>query len=669
MSEKKPLSLDDIDNFWDLNSLLPQKRPVSPRRAVNIDTVEIDVDSDSPRDAGAAIPKRETRQPAAGIQQPRSSSRPPSQSSVQPQPQSTSQSQSPPTATDSTQSTLTSPRDENRRIRELPLKMRAQQNEPKILEPYLVYEPDSSIIKRVSVSKWQTRYNFYEKFASDAARLWNRTSGECDNVPFFSYIPQYNQLSYTQLKWYLCWREKVRNGVYPRCDYSYILLFIYEILNCPDLIEPTLGLEKLCDIWLAYRGAYQRIDSYLGEWVCDYCLINQLPCPHNRLEPIIKSVITASSFKEFYMDTPASCEGAANILAFSSNYDWRSSRYVTPETLPVFARHINRAFEKIYSELLSNGGCITNASPAEITRDAYSGALCVYDMKRSIKVEYISYTRSTKFRFIVTDIIKYCENRVRMALGIKARLKVENLTDEMRACLDEYFERELPAKQKKSKAKTADEAAREAEREYERLYEPVGGKLSLENALAIERDSWSTTEILTRALTDNVPSSENTAVTSADKAGESEINAISPSGAAEPEKAVSSSNTAVEPEQAVPPQVTVNEPTDEIHTTGSVSDRTTEPVSDHTDEQAGDEFARLIRQLDSNSLEALKLLAAGDRSGVARAAAKASMLADALADRINEISFDIIGDSIIEPDADGYRLIADYEGDIAKWLK
>ena len=156
MSEKKPLSLDDIDNFWDLNSLLPQKRPVSPRRAVNIDTVEINVDSDSPRDAGAAIPKRETRQPAAGIQQPRSSSRPPSQSSVQPQSQSTSQSQSPPTAVDSTQSTLTSPRDENRRIRELPLKMRAQQNEPKILEPYLVYEPDSSIIKRVSVSKWKT---------------------------------------------------------------------------------------------------------------------------------------------------------------------------------------------------------------------------------------------------------------------------------------------------------------------------------------------------------------------------------------------------------------------------------------------------------------------------------------------------------------------------------
>lgn len=661
MSEKKPLSLDDIDNFWDLNSLLPQKRPVSPRRAVNIDTVEIDVDSDSPRDAGAAIPKRETRQPAAGIRQqqsmPKSESQSMSQSESQSTAQSSSQSEPTPTAADSTQSTLTSPRDENRRIRELPLKMRAQQNEPKILEPYLVYEPDSSIIKRVSVSKWQTRYNFYEKFASDAARLWNRTSGECENVPFFSYIPQYNQLSYTQLKWYLCWREKVRNGVYPRCDYSYILLYIYEILNCPDLIEPARGLEKLCDIWLAYRGAYQRIDSYLGEWVCDFCLINQLPCPRNRLEPIIKSVITASSFKEFYMDTPASCEGAANILAFSSNYDWRSSRYVTPETLPVFARHINRAFEKIYSELLSNGGCITNASPAEITRDAYSGALCVYDRKRSIRVEYISYTRSTKFRFIVTDIIKYCENRVRMALGIKARLKVENLTDELRACLDEYFDRELPAKQKKPKAKAADEAAREAELEYERLYEPVGGELSLENALAIERDSWSTTEILTRALTDNVPSSENTAVRSSNETSEPYNNAASTIETHEQSKAVLS------------PQAAANEYNDEIRSSVVSSGQTDEMVSGQTDYQTDDEFARLIRQLDANSLEALKLLAAGDRSGLSKAAAKASMLADALVDRINETSFDIIGDSIIEPDADGYRLIADYEGDIAKWLK
>ena len=233
MSEKKPLSLDDIDNFWDLNSLLPQKRPVS-RDALSISTQSRSMWTPT----RLATPERLYRS-ARRVSLP-----PYSAAAVIVAAAVTIEC----TAAAAVNVTITVSADRDRQhtkhtdlaARRKPphtraaLKMRAQQNEPKILEPYLVYEPDSSIIKRVSVSKWQTRYNFYEKFASDAARLWNRTSGECDNVPFFSYIPQYNQLSYTQLKWYLCWREKVRNGVYPRCDYSYILLFIYEILNCPD---------------------------------------------------------------------------------------------------------------------------------------------------------------------------------------------------------------------------------------------------------------------------------------------------------------------------------------------------------------------------------------------------------------------------------------------------
>ena len=40
----KPKNLSDIDNFWDLNSLLPKKRPVAPtHRAVNTDTVELEL--------------------------------------------------------------------------------------------------------------------------------------------------------------------------------------------------------------------------------------------------------------------------------------------------------------------------------------------------------------------------------------------------------------------------------------------------------------------------------------------------------------------------------------------------------------------------------------------------------------------------------------------------
>lgn len=594
----KPNNLNDIDAFWDLDSLLPQKRKVSVRREISTDTVEIELETGSkPSDSGSAIPPRRALPSEA-------------QQAIDELHSITAQSV--------TDKTRTSPRDEARRLNEVSMRTRAQANEPKPLEPYLVYEPGTSI-KRVAVAKWQTKYNFYEKFRTDAHKLWNRTAAECEMVSFFSYIPQYNQLHYAQLKWYLWWRENARHGVWLHTDYSYILLYIYEIINCPDLIEPSRGLELLCDLWLNYRNRYPRIDNYLCEWVCDYCLIYQLPCPAERLEPISKAIVSAASFKEFYMDTSRKTEGAANILAYSSNYDWRTSRYVTKENIGLFSEHIRGAFNKIYREILIRDERISGSSkvvakPTQIVRDAYNGALCVYDMKRCLTIDYISYTRSPKFRFLVTDIIKYSENRVRLALGIKPRLKVEELTDEMKRCLDEYFDEHLPAP-KKAKAQPKQEV-----NEYDQLYEPTSTTFSLENALNIEKQSWSTTEILTGAFSED-----------------------------EPESASLPNLTPPEPEPApaapafVPPA----------------------PVPD----SGADEFAQLVETLSEPARAALRAIADGDAAELAAASSAAGMMPDALADKINETAFDIIGDSIVEPNGGRYRLITDYEGDLIKWLK
>ena len=223
----KPKNLSDIDNFWDLNSLLPNKRQVAPtHRAVNVDTVELEFNSDRTGDSGAQIPARTN---ASGVPTP------------------------------------VSPHEQARRLNEIPMRQRARETQARHLEPYLTYSPESRLIRRVAISKWESRYNFYEKFRDDARRYWNRTASECPHTGFFSYIPQYNQLKYAQLKWYLWWRETVRRGSYLRTDFSYILLYIYEILNCPDLVEPKNGVKLLCDIWLAYRSEHRRIDSYLAE--------------------------------------------------------------------------------------------------------------------------------------------------------------------------------------------------------------------------------------------------------------------------------------------------------------------------------------------------------------------------------------------------------------------
>jgi len=567
----KPKNLSEIDRFWDLESLLPKNRPITPvPRMPNTDTVEIEIDRSDAPSSGSTIPPR-------------------------------------------------SAHDEARRLNELPLRQRASEYRSKPLDPYLIYTPSDRLIRRVEVSKWENRFNFYENFINDAKRLWNRTAAECAHVSFFSYVPQYSQLKYNQLKWYLWWRDNVRRGVYLRTDFCYILLYIYEIINCPELILPEDGIEKLCDIWLNFRTEHRRIDSYMCEWLCDYCLIHKLPCPITRLEPILGDIVTKASFKEFYMDSGESGSVAAGILAHTSTYDWRKSRYVTNENINIFATHIKAAFDKAYREVLMNDGDEFSRE-FRIERTSYEGALCVHSIKRTLAVEYVSYTRSPKLRFAVTDIIKYSENRIRMALGIKSRLKVESLSDKLIACIDEYFDTYLPAP-KKTRAVKNSEFLPEVH-EYDKLYEPLSSSLSLENALEIEKKSWSTTDILTSAFED-----------AADVAPITDVH---------PEPPIT--------EASMPEPAAINEAA--------------------APEMSGsDEFEALVSSLDDISKTALTSIMGGDENGIKKAAEAHGLLADALADKINETAFDIIGDSIIEPEGTGYRIISDYEGDIAKWLK
>ncbi len=547
----KPKNLSDIDNFWDLNSLLPKKRPVMPGvRQVNTDTTPVEVAfGESPQKSGTPIPARSEA---------------------------------------------------------------AAEHPSKPLDPYLVYIPENKLITRVEVCRWDSRFNFYENFRTDAKRLWSRVGTECERVSFFSYIPQYSQLKYSQLKWYLWWRENVRRGVYIPTDFCYILLYIYEIINCPELISPEEGLMRLVDVWLAFRSEYRRIDSYMCEWLCDYCLINKLTCPFERLEPVLGEIIASASFKEFYIDTSSGAAAASRLLEFTSDYDWRAGRYVTPDTLPVFSTHIKAAFDKACREiLLCDGGSF--AKEIRIQRTAYEGALCAYDIKRTVAVEYISHTRSPKFRFAATDIIKYSENRVRMALGIKSRLKADSLTEQLKACIDEYFDEHLPAPKKTRRTASNSEVHTH---DYDKLYEPATTTLSLENALKIEERSWKTTEALTSAFEEE-----------------------------EPIKDADTSKSDVDKTYTDSPRIAVHASDDE------------------------DEFAEFISMLGDSDGEAFRLVALGSADGIKRVADATGILPEAIADRINEAAFDIIGDSIIEPSPEGYKLIPDYKEDILKWLK
>ncbi len=359
--------------------------------------------------------------------------------------------------------------------------------------PLLEYFSDDSFVKKVSVWMWQSKYSFYERFVSDAERIHTMVGRESPHEHFFSYIPQYSQLGTKQLAWYLWWRENVRRGVYPDTDYSYIVLYIYEIINLPEIISPEVGLDILCRIWLNYRDRHKSVDVLLGEIVCDYCLINRLPAPLDKIGSKRSEILAEVSLKEFYFSMSEVTENtdaySTLLMNLASNYDWKKSKYLTPETSDDFKRHIPAAFAHAVKTLASNGDRmfaeVTNLRTAKMTRDAYSGSLCAYNVKRRIDVEYLSFTRSPELRLIVTDLIKCAENGVRAMLRIKSRLAVGMLDDVRKAAVGSYF---APIKAKvEAKAKTP---------EYEAQYDAATSTLSVDDALKLEEKSWQVADML-----------------------------------------------------------------------------------------------------------------------------------------------------------------------------
>lgn len=373
-------------------------------------------------------------------------------------------------------------------------------------DPICSYKPENPLIRKVSIWHWPSKYLFYERFRADAIKYYPLTGSECMFTAFFSYMPQYMQLNHDQRAYYLWWRDNVRRCIWLQTDYSYIFLYIYEIINLPDFISPAKGLELLCDIWLAYRGQFPKLDRYLTEWVCDFCLVNIMDPPYSRLAPIMGAVLDCASFKEFYLKTGDGSQKpyAAALLNFASNYNWRTSKFYNSETADLFEKHIFGAFISAVDRLSAKDARFAagekNMIPAHLTRDAYAGSLCAYNIKRRIDIEYSSITRSPELRMLVTDLIKCAENHVRVILGVKNRFSTSSLTDEMKGVIAEYFEPFKPKKKPKEPEVP----------EYMKLYEPKADELSPDSALVIEKRSWDVTSRLVDAFSEEEDSEDIT---------------------------------------------------------------------------------------------------------------------------------------------------------------
>ena len=378
--------------------------------------------------------------------------------------------------------------------------------------PLADYVPDSALIHRVKVYGWQTGYHYFDQFADDAARYdAMKPPKEAKVEPFFSYFPQYVQLSRRATAWYLFWREGVRRDTYMDTDYAYVLLYLFELINLPvsDTTTARCHRDLMAKVWMAYRRSYRQLDHYMCEWLCDYCLIHGLTAPIDLLSPALDEVIMESRLKEFYLsaavrvpengEMDTALETARILMRHCCQYDYHKSKFASGEHKELFDMTIPSAVAAVIPMLLGEGGRKPAITMLEstLTRDAYTGALCSYRNKRRIEVAYTSFSRSHELRFLIGDMVKHVENRIRGWIGVRSKLSVMSLPIPLRDALDAFLSSMAPTKSVISAQKK--ETVRPA---YEALYDLPSKPVSLEDAAAIESASWETTRILVEAFAD-----------------------------------------------------------------------------------------------------------------------------------------------------------------------
>ena len=585
--EKKVLEAAQVDrpkqtdDFWDIESLLPKhpiRRPMSSSRR-STEAVEVEVPL-SPR-ANAAKP-----QPVVSSAESVSSS------------------------------SLT--------VHYVPPH---KENEGDTRAPLLSYQPDSALIHSVKIFGWQANYHYFDSFVEDAVRYAAmKPPKSAEKAAFFSYFPQYVQMGHRATAWYLFWRENTRRGQYLDTDYSYVLLYLFELINLPAEDAPTARTHRdlMAKVWMAYRRVFPQLDHYMCEWLCDYCLIHALPAPVDLLAPALDTIIQGSHLKEFYLSAavrvPGSSTGGADtrmetariLMRHCCQYDYRKSKFAQGEHKALFDQTIPAAVANVLPLLLGADGrkpAITLLD-STLTRDAYVGALCSHRNKRRIEVAYTSFSRSHELRFLIGDMVKHVENRLRSWIGVRSRLSVMSLPIPLRDALDAYLAPLEPPKsaipvKKKEEPRPA----------YEALYDLPRKEVSVEDAAAIEAQSWATTRILIEAFEGEEPQPQSP-VTEEPVTERSAVPVTSPASAVEPH---------------APPVLASEEPAE-----------TASPLAPY----------------------ALFIKAALDGDSAAlRAAAKAlGKMPDALADEINALTADgEIGDIILEDDGMGrYTVIEDY---------
>lgn len=105
--------------------------------------------------------------------------------------------------------------------------------------------------------------------AKDSIKYANKKGKKCEAVPLFAYWTTFEKLDGSQKKWYFYWREQVLNGKYPDTDLSYVILFMYELMNYTFNQSSAFNISMMVRLHGAYQERIPKLSNYSVRWIAD----------------------------------------------------------------------------------------------------------------------------------------------------------------------------------------------------------------------------------------------------------------------------------------------------------------------------------------------------------------------------------------------------------------
>lgn len=148
-------------------------------------------------------------------------------------------------------------------------------------------------------------------------------------------IPTYQKLSYEQFRTYFTWRTRARKGIVDKTYLSYVILYIFEIINNIGIKNDNEGLVKLTYLWTEYINHDESINEYLKVWFKDYYITRHFDKPFHEFITQYK-VLCKIYVNEWSADHFALYED-------NTNYKYKDSEFYNEET----AKDIHGCFNHV----------------------------------------------------------------------------------------------------------------------------------------------------------------------------------------------------------------------------------------------------------------------------------------------------------------------------------